>query len=69
MYKALSIRKIRQKYKNADIIQDTPLTSQYEILKSNFTVSYNHRPIQTYVITKNIVAARASTTASEISIR
>ena len=25
MYKALSIRKIRQKYKNADIIQDTPL--------------------------------------------
>ncbi len=27
MYKALSIRKIRQKYKNADIIQDTLLSS------------------------------------------
>jgi hypothetical protein len=25
MYKALSIQKIRQKYKNADITQDTPL--------------------------------------------
>ncbi len=38
MYKALSIRKIRQKYKNADIIQDTPLMSplwDFHVLKPN----------------------------------
>jgi hypothetical protein len=29
MYKALSIQKIRQKYKNADITQDTLLTYRY----------------------------------------
>jgi hypothetical protein len=49
MYKALAIQKIRQKYKNTDIIQDTLLTNQHCLVLSClipstlFQIAFSHQ--------------------------